>query len=308
MRSPTVAGATAVAPATIGNIAVGFDILGQSIDGPVDRVTVTRVAVPGVRITAIDGEIPGVATIPLDAVHNSAGRALVALVQAAGGEIGFELTLTKGIPLAAGMGGSAASVVAALVAGNALLDAPLERAALYRFARAAEGHGDNVAPALLGGICLSTETDAIRVATDLDLWTAVVHPHFELETRVAREALAGPYTIADFVPQSANLALVLLGLARGERELVAAGLADGLVEPRRAPLIAGFAAVKAAALTHGALGASISGAGPSVFGWFDDRTSAARAGEAMAAAFAAAGHASDIFLSRLNGPRAELVE
>jgi homoserine kinase len=140
------------------------------------------------------------------------------------------------------------------------------------------------------------------------LHCAVVHPYYVVETRLSREALVAPYRIGEFVRQSEYLALFLTGLARGDRELIAAGLRDVLVEPRRAALIPGFAAVQAAALAHGALGASISGAGPSVFGWFDHATQAAHAAAAMQAAFADAGLDSDAYVSPINGPRAELLD
>jgi homoserine kinase len=134
-----------------------------------------------------------------------------------------------------------------------------------------------------------------------------VHPHFVLETRAARAALAGHYALSEFVAQGALLAQVLLGCERGDAALVRAGLCDVLVEPRRAPLVPGFAAVKQAALDAGALGASISGAGPSVFAWFETRDGAQAAGAAMAAAFADAGLDSDIHLSPVAGPAARVL-
>ena len=135
----------------------------------------------------------------------------------------------------------------------------------------------------------------------------VVHPHAVLETRHARAALAGHYALGEFVAQSAQLAQVLLGCERGDASLVRAGLNDLLVEPRRAPLIAGFAEVKRAALDAGAMGASISGAGPSVFAWCEDEATARTAGAAMAAAFAAAGFDSDLHLTPIGGPAAEVL-
>ncbi len=304
--------ATAFAPASVGNIGVGFDRLGHTIDGPGDRAEVTRIDEPVVRITAIEGEVEGVAQLPLDAAANTAGRALIELRGRHGLAHGFELRLHKGIPLGSGLGGSAASCVAALVAASAVLDAPLEREALYPLALAGEAvasgsmHGDNVAPMLFGGVVLATPTRAIPLLAP-ELYCAAVHPHFVLETRHARAALAAPYAIGDFVRQSAHLALFLTGLARGDRTLIAEGLKDVLVEPRRAALIPGFAEVKAAALAHGALGASISGAGPTVFGWFDTVDEASWAAHAMQVAFAGAGLASDAYVSPVNGPRAELV-
>lgn len=302
----------AFAPASIGNIGVGFDLLGHTIQGPGDAATVRLIDEPVVRIDAIDGDVPGLARIPLIAERNTAGRALIELRASLGLAHGFAVTLHKGIALGSGLGGSAASCVAALVAANALLDAPLSRESLYPFALAGESvasgslHGDNVAPMLLGGVVLATETRAIRLDAP-DLYCAAVHPAHVLETREARAVLAAPYPLGDVVHQTAHLAQFLTGLARSDRELIAAGLHDVLVEPRRAALIPGFDDVKRAALEVGALGASISGAGPTVFGWFDTRSDAEAGGAAMVAAFRRAGLDSHAYISPVNGPRAEIV-
>jgi homoserine kinase len=301
--------ATGFAPASVGNVGVGFDILGHSIAGPGDRVTVERLDAPLVRIDAIDGTVPD---LPRDPARNTAGRAVEALRAAHAPHLGFALAIHKGIPLGSGLGGSAASAVAALVAANALLDAPLPLAALYPYALAGESvasgsaHGDNVGPQLLGGLVLATRDRLVPVPVPQDLYCAVVHPALVVETRRAREALREPYAIGGFVEQSANLALVLAGCFRDDFALIRAGLADVLVEPRRAPLIPGFEAVKRAALDHDALGATISGAGPSVFGWFVGRAAAGRAGAAMRAAFAAAGLDSTVYASPVAGPGARV--
>jgi homoserine kinase len=301
--------ATAFAPASVGNVAVGFDILGHSIEGPGDSATVTRIAEPVVRIRAIHGSEKA---LPVEPDRNTAGVALLRLRETLGLAFGFEIELHKGIPLGSGMGGSAASCVAALVAANALLDAPLSREALYPFALDGEAvasggrHGDNVGPMLLGGVTLATADRLLRLPVPAGLHCTLVHPHMQLETRRARQALAGAYALADFTAQSAHLALFLTGLARGDLELIRAGLRDGLVEPRRASLIPGFASVKQAALDAGALGASISGAGPSAFAWFAGREAAHAAVTPMREAFAAAGLDSEAWVSPVDGPRAEL--
>jgi len=302
--------ARAFAPGSVGNAGVGFDILGHSIAGIGDSATVRRIDAPEVRIAAIRGCVTG---LPLDAARNTAGAALLALRQALALPFGFEIELDKGIPLGSGLGGSAASCVAALVAANALLDAPLSTQALYPHAligeAAASGgrHGDNVGPMLLGGLVLTTATDMIQVRVPSRWHAAVVHPQAVLETRRAREALAGAYALGEFVAQSANLAQVLLGCERGDPRLVRAGLSDVLVEPRRAPLIAGFTDVKQAALDAGAMGASISGAGPSVFAWCESLPVAQRAGDAMRAAFAAHDLPSDLLLTPIAGPAAKVL-
>lgn len=305
--------ATAFAPASVGNIGVGFDLLGHAIDGPRDLATVRRIAEPQVRIDAIGGDIAGADTLPLDPRRNTAGGALLALREALGLPYGFALELHKGVPLGSGLGGSAASCVAALVAANALLDAPLPREALYRFALDGEAissgsrHGDNVAPMLLGGVALATEARALRIAAPDWLHAVVVHPDQVLETRRSREVLAAPYPLADVVRQGAHLAQFLLGLQHDDADLLRDGLRDVLVEPRRAPLIPGFSAVKAAALEHGALGASISGGGPSVFAWFDARAAAERAAPAMRQAFVDAGFYARAYVTPVNAPAAEVV-
>jgi homoserine kinase len=301
--------AKAFAPASVGNVAVGFDLLGHSLAGPGDTATVRRIDPPEVRI----GAIRGVATdLPREAARNTAGRALLALREALALPFGFELELDKGIALGSGMGGSAASCVAALVAANALLDAPLAREALYPFALDGEAvasggrHGDNLGPMLLGGLVLATADRLVKLQVPAAWHCVLVHPDQVLETRRAREALKGAYALPEFVAQSANLALVLTGCERGDAALVRAGLEDVLIEPRRAALIPGFAAVKQAALDAGAMGASISGAGPSVFAWFESQAAAAAATDAMQAGFASAGVASRAWVSPVAGPRAEL--
>jgi len=295
--------ARAFAPASVANVAVGFDLLGYALAGVGDTVTVRRIDTPEVRIAAIRGVA---LELPRAAASNTAGAALIALRQALALPFGFEIEIDKGIPLSSGMGGSAASCVAALVAANALLDAPLTRAQLYRHALDGEAvasgarHGDNLGPMLLGGLVLSTLEQLVPVAVPGQWHSLLVHPDARLETRHARAVLQGGYALEAFVAQSANLALVLAGCHAGDATLVRAGLRDVLVEPRRAPLIAGFDAAKRAALEADAMGAGISGAGPSVFAWFETAAAAQAAAPHVQAAFAAAGFDSQSWVTALN--------
>lgn len=302
--------ATAEAPSSVGNVATGFDILGHTIEGPKDRVRLERIDEGEVRLRSVTGVITD---LPREPVRNTALRALEALRIALHLPFGFEADIVKGIPLGSGMGGSAASAVAALVAANALLETPLRAADLYPFAlegeAAASGgrHGDNVGPMLLGGLVLATADRLIRLPVPKGLTCVLVHPHLVLETRKAREALVMPYAISDFVPQSAGLAQMMVGLFTGNPDSIRAGLRDVLVEPRRAHLVPGFKGVKDAAMEEGALGASISGGGPSVFAWFPDRGSAERSAPSMQRAFGRAGFDSDVFISPVDGPKARVV-
>lgn len=302
--------ARAFAPASVANVAVGFDLLGYAVAGVGDTVTVRRIDAPEVRIAAIRGTA---VDLPRQAAANTAGAALIALRQALALPFGFEIEIDKGIPLSSGMGGSAASCVAALVAANALLDAPLGRDQLYLHALDGEAvasgsrHGDNLGPMFLGGLVLSTLERLVPVPVPAHWHSLLVHPDAQLETRRARAALQGNYALGEFVAQSTNLALVLAGCHAGDAGLVRAGLRDVLVEPRRAPLIAGFAAAQQAALAAGAMGASISGAGPSVFAWFETAEAAQAAAAEVRAAFAAAGFDSQSWVTPLDSPGARLL-
>ena len=303
--------ATAEAPPSVGNVAVGFDVLGHALAGRGDRVRVTRTATGTVRVLAVHGIEP---PLPLQADRNTAGRALLALLPRCPAGTGFDVEVMKGIALGSGMGGSAASSAAAVVAANATLAEPLDMTLLYHAAMQGESaatgaaHGDNVAPALLGGLVIApAQGAAVRVPVPAWLHAAVVRPHFPLETRATRAVLSVPYALHDFVTQSEGLALLLAGCFASDASLIRRGFRDVLVEPRRAALIPGFDAVKRAALHASALGASISGGGPSVFGWFESREAAAAAVPAMQAAFLAAGLASDALVSPVDAPGARVV-
>jgi homoserine kinase len=301
------------APASVGNVAVGFDIMGLALEGAGDRVTVRRTRERGVRL----GEVRGVAgALPADPLENCATAGLVRLVEDRGLSWGMEVTLEKGIAMGSGMGGSAASAAGGVVGASALLDAPLTDEELMYYALLGEqvasgsAHGDNLAPCLFGGLQLVMGHDpvrAVRLPTPPGLVCAVVHPHMSLETRRARAALVRPWQLAEFVAQSERLAGFITACHSHDRALLARSLEDVLVEPHRAPLIPGFAQVKQAALALGAVGCSISGAGPSVFVWCEPADAEAICG-AMQAAFRDAGLESDQLISRLDAPGAQVIE
>lgn len=236
------------------------------------------------------------------------------MLEAHGIEVGIELAIEKGIPLASGLGGSAASAVAAVVAAAALLELDLTAEQLYPFALAGEAvasgaaHGDNVGCQLLGGLVLATADRLVAIPVPDGLTAVAVHPDYQVNTRDARQCLIEPFDLATVVAQSSNLAQVLTGCHQSDLELIRSGLSDVMVEPRRAALIPGFADVKRAALECGALGASISGAGPTVFGWFADQAEAECAGRAMVQAFAGAGLSAEAFVSPVAAAGAHIVE
>lgn len=303
----------AFSPGGVGNIGVGFDLLGHTISTLRDEVSVSRAAHNDVRILSVDGGIDGLDGIPLDASRNTAGLALLTLRRALDLPFGFDVRLHKGIPLNAGLGGSAASAVAALVAANALLDTPLSREDLLPFAVEGEfascgsRQADNVAPMLLGGVVLAHGLDIVRFEVPSWWHAVVVHPLMPLSTKSSRAVLRDPYPLSDIVQHGAHLTQFVLGLERGDASLVRRGLVDVLVEPRRAHLIPGFAAVQSAAMSSGAMGCSISGAGPSVFAWFESESAASSAAAAMVAAFSAATLHAESWIVPVNGVRADIV-
>jgi homoserine kinase len=304
--------ATAFAPASVGNVAIGFDILGLALGAIGDRVTVTRAAAAGVRINAVRG-IAG--EISREARANTAGRALLALEEALDPGFGFEVEIDKGIPLGSGLGGSAASAVAAVVAANALLERPCGALELLKFAMAGEAvasgarHVDNIAPSLFGGLVLTVGIDHPRVKqipVPDGIRTVVVHPHMFIATSEARAILKDNVELSDFVWQTANLAGFISGCYTNDLELIRASFEDVVIEPQRQALIPGFAQVRGGALSAGALGCSISGAGPSMFAWaLAEQADAVR--EAMRAAFARQGLESDHWISAVDAPGARVL-
>lgn len=305
--------ATAFAPASVGNVAVGFDVLGHALQAAGDRVRASRSATPGVRIAAVSGIVT---ELPRDAALNTAGRAAQSLLESQRLAWGVDLAIEKGIPLGSGLGGSAASAVAAAVAVNDLLEHPLPPAGLLPHAiegeAAASGsrHADNVAASLFGGLVLTVGMDKPRctqVPVPPVIRCVLVHPHLFLSTRVAREILRPSVPLGDLVRQTANLAGFLAGCYSADLSLIRASFEDVVIEPQRAGLIPGFAAVQRAALDGGALGCSISGAGPSVFAWCEEaHADAIRA--AMCAAFADAGLESEYWIAPVGGAGATVVE
>jgi homoserine kinase len=296
--------AVAFAPASVANVAVGFDVLGYSVAVAGDRVRAVRIQEPGVRIAAISG-MP--MDLPLQFQCNTAGVAVSAMAEALDLDFGFELTIEKGVPLGAGLGGSAASAVAAVVAANALLDYPVDKLSLLKFAMRGEmvasgtPHIDNIAASLYGGLVLAVGIDdpyIKQIPVPAIVRSVLVRPHRSLETRAARAMLGRSVALSDVVWQQANLAGFVAGCFTSDLPLIAASLEDVLIEPRRKMLIPGFQTVKDAAMVRGALGCSISGAGPTMFAWAEEGRAGAVAA-AMVDAFRAQGIGSDAWVTRI---------
>jgi len=305
--------ATAFAPGSVANIAVGFDLLGHSVSVVGDRVTARRVPGRAVSIRRIMGSSAG---IPTESDRNTAAVAVRALAEDADVDFGCELTIEKGVPLSSGLGGSAASAVAAVMAANALLPDPREKSALLKYALAGEEtaggarHLDNVAPSLLGGLVLVVNVDPpiVRsIPVPSILRTVLVRPHMEVPTRMARSILSPTVPLRDVTRQQANLAGFIIGCHTNDLELIRETLRDVIIEPQRRQLIPGFVAVQRAAVGEGALGCSIAGAGPTVFAWCVEEQCVA-VQHAMVAEFNRSGLGCDGWVSAIDSPGSNLVE
>jgi homoserine kinase len=291
MSAAAMDSVTAFAPATVSNVACGFDVLGFALSAPGDEVTARFTGGEGgVRIDDITGDD---GRLPRDPAKNTASVAAQTLLTLVGERRGIALTIRKGLPLSSGLGGSAASAVAAAVAVDGLLGArtPPDKLMACAFEGerigAGSAHGDNIGPAVYGGFVLvrvANPPDVIRLPVPAGLTAVVVHPDLEIETAKARALLGTDVPLADAIRQWANLGALVDALHRGDFDQLSRSLEDTIAEPRRAPLVPGLAAIKQAAVEAGALGCSLSGSGPSLFALCRDAVSARAVADAMTAA------------------------
>lgn len=295
MRETTGTRIRVFAPATVSNVGPGFDVLGFALHRPGDIVEAERSDTRGVELVEVTGDA---GALPADAERNAAGIAaadVLRRVGPAGATGGIRLWLRKGMALSSGLGSSGASSAAGAVAANEVLGRPLAIEDVVRSAMAGEraacgsAHADNVAPSILGGIVLIRcydPLDLVRLPVPDGLFVAVVHPHCKVSTAEARDRLAHRrYALPDIVANTGNLGALVAALYLGDLGLLGRSIEDRLIEPARAGMIPGFAAVQQAALDAGALGCATSGSGPSVFALADAADTAAGAARAMRAAF-----------------------
>lgn len=303
------------APASVSNLGCGFDIFGMALEGPGDEVVVRAAKGTGIVSVSVSGDA---GRVPTDPARNAAALAVEGVLDRLGSAAGVAIEVHKGIPMASGLGGSAASAVAGAVAADALLGGELDRTALLECAMIGEqkgsgaDHADNAAPSLLGGFVLvlpGVPPKMVELPTPEDLFVAVVHPEMEVETRHARTILGDTISLKAGVQQWGNAAGMVSGLFRGDWDLIARCLCDAVAEPVRAKLVPGFEGVRASAIEAGAIGAGLSGSGPSVFAVCRGRDAAERVVTAMAGAFRdEAGVQSDTVVSSACAAGARIVE
>lgn len=299
------------APATVANVACGFDILGFAVNEPGDELILRKTSDHTLSIAEITGDG---GRLPTETEKNTAGFALTQMLRELESDQGFEIVLHKQMPLGSGMGSSAASAVAAIFAANLLLDSPFKPMELLPFAMAGEklacgtAHADNAAPALLGGFVLIRSydpLDVIPVPTPENLYCTLLHPRIEVLTDDARKILKQRIQLKDAIVQWGNVAGLIAGLTMSDFGLIGRSMHDVIIEPVRSVLIPGYDEIKEAAIDAGALGCSISGSGPSLFALSTSREIAGLAGDAMQDTCARQDIESEIYISRVNqqGPR-----
>ncbi len=306
---------TVFAPATVANLACGFDVLGLALDEPGDTVTVELADEAGLVLTEITGDG---GRLSREAEKNTATVAARAILEGAPGRPGIRLTLHKGLPLASGMGSSAASAVGAALAVKDLLQLPLGYPEILAAALEGErvvagaGHADNAAACLYGGLVLvrsNEPLDIVALPVPPGLSVAILRPHLEMSTKDSRVLLGSQVRLKDAVRQWANVGGLVSGLHAGDLDLVSRSLVDFVAEPVRSRFVPGFSEVKRAAIEAGALGSSLSGSGPSIFALCRSLESARAVSGEMAEAFAeAAGIACDLHVSRVSARGAHLLE
>jgi homoserine kinase len=296
------------APATVANLACGFDVLGLALEAPGDTVRAEIVDEPGVFLASIEGDDGRLSRDPDANTATVAAKKLLERVEDLDG-VGIRIELSKGLPLASGMGSSAASAIAAALAVDDLLELDLSYPELLAAALEGErvvagsAHADNAAACLYGGLVLVRSTsplDVVQLPVPQGLSVAILRPHLEMSTRDSRVLLGDQVRLSDATRQWGNVGGLVAGLYTGDLGLVSRSLSDSVAEPLRSPYVPGFDAVKRAALEAGALGSSLSGSGPSIFALCADLDTAKSASKAMSRAFAeATEREADLYVSRV---------
>jgi len=304
----------AFAPATVANVCCGFDILGFAVDAPGDEVKLTLREDSLIKITSITGDS---GKLPRESEKNTAGVAVISFLKTLASKQGVDIELIKNLPLGSGMGSSAASGVAALVAINHLMGNPFTREQLVPHAMEAEriacgsAHADNVAPSLLGGFVLVREyqpLDVIKISATEELYCTLIHPHLELKTEDSRRVLRSSLPLKDAIIQSGNIAGLMIGLTKPDYNLIGRSLKDVIAEPIRSAFIPGFENFRRLSLEAGALGCGISGSGPTIFALSESKESALQTGAAITNEFLKHSLKADVYVSKVNQQGARIVD
>lgn len=256
-------------PATVANVACGFDVLGFCLDHIGDEMVIRKTEEKGVRITKCEGF-----DLSLNINENVAGVSAKAMYEVLNPDCGFDIEIYKNIKPGSGIGSSAASAVGSVFGMNELLGRPCNKTELTFYAMKGEAlasnceHADNLAPAIFGGFTLVKSVhplEVLEIPTPENLYASLIHPHVEIKTAEARAILPEQVNLQNAIRQWANVGSLIHGLHTSNYGLIKRSLLDHVVEPHRKQLIPKYDEVKRIAMKSGALGCSISGSGPSIF-------------------------------------------
>jgi homoserine kinase len=304
---------TVFAPASVGNLACGFDSMGLAITNPGDIITLEKNSERRLIIREITGDN---GKLSYDIKKNTASVAIHSFLEEHKIKQGFNIYLQKNMAMGSGLGSSAASAVAGVYAAAMLIDNRLSKPELIRHAMEGEriacgsAHADNVAPSMLGGITLvrsNNPLDIVSLPVPSQLYIAVVHPHIEVLTKDARAVLKKEIPLPVAVQQWSNTAAFVSALHTNDYNLIGRSVIDLVAEPYRAALIPVFHKVKKAALQNGALACSISGSGPSLFTLCRGLKNCREAGKAMREVFLKAKVMNDVYISKVNTEGARVI-
>jgi homoserine kinase len=256
-------------PATVANVACGFDVLGFCLDSIGDEMVIRQTPNKGIKITKIEGYV-----LPFETELNVAGVSALAMYNALKPDCGFEIEIYKKIKPGSGIGSSSASASGSVFAMNELLGNPLTKTQLTAFAMKGEflaskaEHADNIAPGIFGGFTLVKSSNPLKVLelpTPTDLYATLIHPQIEIKTSESRAILPKDVPLKNAISQWANVGSLVHALHTSDYDLIKDALHDLVIEPHRKQLIPFFDTIKSEAIEAGALGCAISGSGPSIF-------------------------------------------
>ena len=291
-------------PATVANVACGFDVLGLCLDTIGDEMVVRKVDKKGVRITKIEGF-----KLPFETELNVAGVSALAMYQELQPDCGFEIEIKKNIKPGSGIGSSAASAVGSVYGINALLGSPLNKTQLTQFAIKGEAlasgseHADNIAPALFGGFTLVKSVsplEILQIPSPDNLYVTIIHPQIEIKTAISRAILPKNVPLKAAINQWANVGSFIHSLHTSDYPLMQRSLHDVIIEPHRSKLIPHYNEVKQQTLKVGALGTNISGSGPSIFSLCKGIENANKVRDVMRNIYSNTGIEFDVHVSKIN--------
>lgn len=272
-------------PASSGNMGSGYDVMGAALD-LYNEIDVERLPSGSESRIEVYGEGRGI--LPSDK-RNLIWRAYRKVFEKRGNSVVPVCMVCRNrIPLARGLGSSSAAIVAGMLAGNAFSGFRLDKKQIFELAASLEGHPDNVAPSLWGGICISSCVNGnfmcVRWNHPKGVSALVCIPDFQLSTKKARQVLPQKVKLADAVWNMSRIALFLTGIKEGNLRLIGLGMEDKIHQPYRAKLVPGFQNVMRSAKKAGAVGVALSGAGPSILA-LAKSSHAQKIGSAMVGAF-----------------------